>query len=173
MHGQGRIDAIAHIRIRVSNTPQARNRVGAGHREIMSSEQADHDLGVLVAMAILDGVLTPAQFEDERWRDAEVRALASRVELTIDDTLEPARSLPCRMDVMFADGSTRSLARDGAPGSSQNPIEPATIEEKFRICASGKIDRARIEETVASVAGLDEMGSIRDFMAGLGLPHGG
>jgi 2-methylcitrate dehydratase len=103
---------------------------GAGDKKaVRTKEEADHSLPYMVAVALLDGQMTPDQYADERVGRADVQSLLRRVDIHVDDKLSAAFPLQqgVRLEVHLRDGSTRSLARSDYAG----PSTWSAIEEKF------------------------------------------
>lgn len=85
-------------------------------------ETADHSLPCTVAMALLDGTITPQSMERGRFRDDDVRALMAKCTIELPDEfadLAP-QTRCCRLTAVLRDGRTltvehrRSLADDAA-----------------------------------------------------------
>jgi 2-methylcitrate dehydratase len=121
-------------------------------------ETADHSLPCTVAMALLDGTITPAMMEAERYKDADVLALMSRCTIELPDEfadLAP-RTRCCRLTATLTNGETRvveyrrSLEDDAADTGWEHAAQ------KFSALASGVLGSRRVEEVIAAVARLDE-----------------
>ena len=85
-------------------------------------ETADHSLPCTVAMALLDGTITPAMMENERYKSADVLTLMARCRIELPDefaALAP-QTRCCRITATLNDGrvvtseARRSLADDTA-----------------------------------------------------------
>lgn len=91
-------------------------------------ETADHSLPCTVAMALLDGTITPAMMEQGRYRDADVLALMGKCSIELPDEFDrlAPQTRCCRLTATLTNGETlvveyrRSLADDAAdPGWTQ------------------------------------------------------
>jgi 2-methylcitrate dehydratase len=94
---------------------------GAGDKkQVTTKEEADHSLPYLVAAALIDGEMTPAQYSEERLRGADVQALLRRVEVHADPALSAAfpERQGVRVEVLLRDGGTRRLAKLDYDGPS-------------------------------------------------------
>lgn len=103
---------------------------GAGDKKkVKTKEEADHSLPYLVAVALLDGEMTPAQYAEGRVNREDVQALLHKVDVHEDPEL--SRNFPAhqgvRIEVRLRDGSTRSLARSDYSG----PSSWEELEAKF------------------------------------------
>jgi 2-methylcitrate dehydratase len=112
-----------------------------------SRETADHSLPFCVAAAFLDGEVTPGTFESNRFLDAEVVELMSRVELREDP--EFTRQYPevwnCRMTVHLRSGEPVVMHSVYPKGHPKNPLSDAEVEEKFVHLAEPLLTRARCQ----------------------------
>ena len=85
-------------------------------------ETADHSLPCTVAMALIDGTITPQSMERGRFRDGDVRALMGKCTIELPDELADLapQTRCCRLTAVLTDGRTvsvehrRSLADDAA-----------------------------------------------------------
>jgi 2-methylcitrate dehydratase PrpD len=115
------------------------------------------------AAAILhDRALTLAQFEPARYNDpALARFAAEQVEVRLDGSLGGVQSV---VEADTAEGRTLTVRCDHPRGSPENRLTRAQIEEKFRIYAKGALPAAHIEETISTVARLEDLKSARRLM---------
>jgi 2-methylcitrate dehydratase len=96
-------------------------------------ETADHSLPVTVAMSLLDGKLTAAQFESDRWAEADIAALVSRIEVQADIALLEnfAQGRPVRMTIDLDDGQTLTEFQSVPYGDATRPMDDHAVEQKF------------------------------------------
>ena len=158
---------IEKISIRMADTPFVRSQVNDPQRDNPHSrETADHSFLYLVAVALLDGELTPAQFGEGRWFDPAVRALMSRTTIRNDPSLNvytPA-AFPCAMEVTLKDGSTLAIEMPYPPGNIRNPLGWAGVEAKFHRYAADVLPQVRRQEVLNAVRRMDSSISIRELM---------
>jgi len=96
-------------------------------------ETADHSMPYCVAVALLDGELTTAKFEDACLRRDDVRALMEKIEVAEDIALTaqyPAK-VPTRIQVVLRGGQSTQTLMDYPLGHSQNPMSAAQVAVKF------------------------------------------
>jgi 2-methylcitrate dehydratase len=104
---------------------------GAGDKkQVTTKEEADHSLPYLVAAALIDGEMTPAQYSEERLQGADVQALLRRVEVHADPALSAAfpERQGVRVEVLLRGGGTRRLAKADYDG----PSSWEALEAKYR-----------------------------------------
>jgi len=127
---RGRVDSARIVSLKIESIRQAFDR----WMEVpevwkpQTRETADHSLPCTVAMAMLDGTITPAMMEQERYKDADVMAFMAKCSIELPDEFD--RVAPavrcCRLTAQLDTGETvveeyrRSLEDDAAdPGWEQ------------------------------------------------------
>ena len=130
-------------------------------------ETADHSLPCTVAMALLDGTITPKMMEDGRFRDADVLAMMGKCNIELpDEFADVAPAIRCcRLTATMKDGRTvvaeyrRSLEDDQSdPGWEQ-------AVGKFKGLARGLLDGKTQDALVAVVEGLDREKDVSRLIA--------
>ena len=117
----------------------------------------------MVAVALLDGEMTPRQFENGRWFDPDVCDLMTRMTVTIDPgwSKRAPGGFPCTMRLTTTDGRETVVEVPFAAGHARNKMNREQVIEKFRNCVDGRIASSRADEIIAAVDELDRMPSIR------------
>lgn len=95
-------------------------------------ETADHSMPYCVAVALVDGDVTPASFEPERIRDPQLHALIQKIEVVEDRAFTAGYpdDIPTQLEVTAA--GRRYVERVDAPlGHHHNPMDQAAVEAKF------------------------------------------
>ena len=84
----GDVDRLTKITVAIADKPTlVRQMRDPGRVDPQSREAADHSFNFLAAVALLDGDFALAQFDNDRWHDAKVRAVMARLEMTTDASL--------------------------------------------------------------------------------------
>ena len=128
-------------------------------------ETADHSLPYCVAVALLDGAVTRASFDDARLRDPAIAALMKKVRVTEDATLSAQYpdGAPGRVTIRLTDGR-RQVAEIRYPrGHEKSPMSDADLEAKFHALAEGRFDaarRTRILDALWTLEQQDDMGKV-------------
>lgn len=151
-------------RIEVDVFKQAYNIVAPGGKEagdkedVHTKEQADHSIPYIVAVALLDGEVGPAQYEPERIARADVQELLRRVH--VDDARRFTRAypnkLPCRVRIRLADGTEHSLEKDDYQGFFTRPLSWDAAVSKFLILTARNGDGGVPAQIVDCVERLDQ-----------------
>ncbi len=132
-----------------------------------SKETADHSLPYVIAAAVVDRQVTPAQFTPEKIMDPGIRAQLPKVKVTADPEIEAAFPKLQRVGVTIRTADGRELTRelDYPKGDPRNPLTDGEVEEKFDALAAPVLSqeaRGRIKD---AVWGLDKVEKISDLMA--------
>lgn len=132
-------------------------------------ETADHSLPVCLAMALIDGEVTIAQYEHERWRAPDILALAHKVAVKVGERLEQsaARGSGAIVKLVFADGSSIEEIVAIADGDARRPMARAALEQKFTSLAVPTLGGAGAAKVLALVDRLETLPDLRDFTAAL------
>ena len=133
--------------------------------EPSNRETADHSLPATVAMALIDGKLTAAQFEHGRWADADVAALVAKIHVSANEEYPQRypRGRPAGFRVKLANGETLSDFQAVPSGDVEKPMDDATLEAKFVANASDAFGEARAREIVGAVRELDTIARIDEL----------
>lgn len=146
LRAQDGIAADAVERIEVRATPYTARRIVFGIPE--TELQAKFSMPYLVARALVDGAVTPDAFTDEAIREPAVIALARKVHMTADVSLDdsPTGGRPCVLRVVMKDGRSVERRVDYPKGSAEAPFTSADIEAKFRSCAQRVLPESDVEQ---------------------------
>lgn len=129
-------------------------------------EQADHNLLYLVAVALLDGEVWPAQFAPERIDRDDVQALLRRVEVTPSEafTGRIPGEMPVRIAIELADGRRVEGEKADYLGFHARPLSWDEVRGKFDRLTAGKLDAGLGREVAAAAEGIDGI-AVRDLTA--------
>jgi 2-methylcitrate dehydratase len=154
------LDPGAVAGIKLETFADAKRTLGGGEAnpyEVDTRPQAGRSLPYLLAAALLDGDLSPAQYAFERIRRDDVQELLRIVDVTENPALTARLedgALPAVLDVTMADGTTYRIEKDAVRGHPRDPMGWDELESKFeRVTADcvGERRRTALLETVRSV----------------------
>ncbi|MCE5243439.1 MAG: MmgE/PrpD family protein [Desulfobacteraceae bacterium] len=137
-----------------------------------SLEGAQYSIPFSLAVAALKGRGTMLPMKPDCLGQADIVALAEKVELSIDpelDRLFPARA-PARLVLKTARGEWERLVRD-AWGDPDNPMDVPSLEKKFRTLTDGIFRQKDQDEAIDAVAHL-ETGGLERLIGLLGTTAG-
>lgn len=147
---------IADISIEIFDV--AYHIIGGGEegdkQQVCTKEEADHSLPYMVAVALLDGDVSPEQYAPERIVREDVQSLLRKV------TVRPAGELsrrfpaqmPCRIQIKLKSGQTVRTEKQDYEGFYTRPLSFEQVAARFARLAASSTDagqRAAIIETVA------------------------
>lgn len=123
-----------------------------------TKEQADYNLKYLIAAALLDDVVGPAQLEPERVRAADAQALLSKVTVRPDAqfSAQYPSALNTRVTIKCKDGRVFSKDHTGFEGGLDNPFTWERTVEKFHWLSEPYADEALRGQIIDLVSKLDE-----------------
>ncbi|HKV56873.1 MAG TPA: MmgE/PrpD family protein [Ktedonobacteraceae bacterium] len=126
-------------------------------RQVRTKEEADHSLPYMVAVALLDGDVSPAQYAPERITRQDVQNLLRKVAIRPDEALSkrfPAE-MPCRIQITLKDGRTLSIEKQDYEGFYTRPMSWEKAVAKFERLATPYADAAQRDAIVETVAHLE------------------
>jgi 2-methylcitrate dehydratase len=172
-HSQSVLEGILELRTSQQVRPEEIERVnieifdvayhiiGGGEegnkQQVRSKEEADHSLPYMVAVALLDGGVSPAQYAPERIVREDVQSLLRRVSIQPDEALSkrfPAE-MPCRIQITLKDGRVLSSEKHDYEGFYTRPLSWEKAVAKFEHLAApftSPEQRSAIAEIVAQLA---------------------
>jgi len=132
-----------------------------------TKETADHSLPYVIAAALVDRQVTPAQFEPGRIMDARIREQLRKVVVVADPEIERVfpRLQRVAVTIETTDGRQLSKQLDYPKGDPRNPLSDEEIEQKFDALASPILSddaRATVKDMVWN---LEAQPSISALMA--------
>ncbi len=133
-----------------------------------TKETADHSLPYVIAAAIVDRQVTPAQFEPDKIMDPRIRAQLEKVEVTADPDIEAVFPELQRVIVTIttSGGDELSAQLDYPKGDPRNPLTGQEIEEKFDALAAPVLSdgaRTRIKDAVWKLDKLDSVTALMEM----------
>jgi 2-methylcitrate dehydratase len=136
---------------------------------IRTKEQADHSLPYLLAVALLDGDVMPAQFKPERIIKSDVQGLLKKVSVRPNQeyTDEYPAKMPAKITVRLQDGTVIEHEVQDYPGLASDPFTWEDSVEKFDRLVTGRVNEelsGEIKDAVQSVENIQ----VKDLMKVLG-----
>lgn len=133
---------------------------------VCTKEDADHSLPYLIAVAILDNEVLPAQFVPDRLQRADVQQLLCRV--VVRPTPEYSQRFPDEMPagvaVTLKDGRTLSREVREYPGLNGPPLTWKQVLRKFEQLSSGRAEVEQCRNLAEAVRNLESI-AVSDLTA--------
>jgi 2-methylcitrate dehydratase len=136
---------------------------------IETKEQADHSLPYLLAVALLDRDVMPAQFTPERINKPDVQGLLKKVSVRPNHeyTDQYPKKMPAKIRIKLKDGKTIDHEVQDYPGLASHPFTWEESVDKFDLLVSSRLDqglRGEIKDAVYSIESIQ----VKDLMKLLG-----
>jgi 2-methylcitrate dehydratase len=122
----------------------------------------------MLAVALVDGRITPASFEPKRYLDPSLRPLMNRIRVAENPELTRRfpGELPSQIDVTTRAGVRFTERAEYPKGHARNPMTDGDIESKFRDLADDVLGGAQAARALDALWRLDEapgIGTIVDL----------
>jgi 2-methylcitrate dehydratase len=155
-------------RIEIDTFDVAYHIIGGGEEGdktvVHTKEQADHSLQYMVAAALLDGEVMPAQYDPERIARSDVQDLLRKI--TVKPSEEFSKrfpdEVPCRITVFLNDGRAVTKAKSDYEGFHTRPMSWESVTAKFGRLSSNRIDGSFQEELLQVIRNIERI-KVRDF----------
>jgi 2-methylcitrate dehydratase len=151
-------------RIELDTFQVAYDIIGGGEEgdktAVETKEAADHSLPYLLAVALIDGEVMPAQYDAERIVRDDVQQLLRRVEVRPDAEL--SRRFPaehaCRLRMRLRDGRLLEREKSDYEGFHSRPMSWDLVVAKFERLSAPHVEedvRGRVIDAVARLEQID------------------
>jgi 2-methylcitrate dehydratase len=178
VHSQSAIEGIIELREACVFTPDQIDRVdletyerayfamgggkAGGKHEVRNKETADHSLPYVLAVALLDGEVMPAQYELERILAHDVQDLLRRVHISDSEELTsrfPAES-PAMIRITLKDGTVYEKEKTAWHGFFTHPASWETVVQKFEALSEPIVEPSLQKEIVDAVSRLESVQAV-------------
>ncbi len=132
-----------------------------------SKETADHSLPYCLAAAIVDGMVTPAQYKPEKLKDPQIWDLLPKIRVTAEPEFEKLfpRLKATEVSISTVSGQTHTLRVDYPKGDYRDPMTEAELLYKFDSMVLEKTGREKRDKIVELIMNLEKVENVRDFMS--------
>lgn len=166
LRSQPGFDADRIERVRLSTFDVAYLIIGGGEegdkRTVRTKEEADHSLPWMLAVALLDGEVTPRQYALERVVSDDVQRLMAKVHIEPDPTLSERfpSEMPAVLSVEHTDGTELTAERSAYEGFHSDPLSWEGAIAKFTDLAAPFTTLELRGEIVEIVQSLDQRSTV-------------
>jgi 2-methylcitrate dehydratase len=188
INSQSAIEAILHLRerrpchpnqidrIELDTFEAACYRLGAGGGgtgyQVRTRTQAYHSLPYLLAVALLDGEVSPAQYKPDRILREDVQSLMRKVVVRPDRDFSKSfpQEMPARVQIFLRDGQILTKEKRDYEGFFTRPMTWERAVEKFRdltVFQTGYESGERIIEKVLDIEDI-QVRELCELLAGMG-----
>jgi len=135
-----------------------------------SKETADHSLPYSLAVGLVDGMVTPLQFKEERVMDQSLLPVMDKVKVVANEEFEALfpKFQPSQVTLTLTDGRSFSKRVDVPKGDPRDPMTEEEIGVKFRALGEGVVGAEkcdRVRELVLSLERQDTLAPLMDAMS--------
>jgi 2-methylcitrate dehydratase len=175
IHSQATLEGVLELRARhhlnateiegvdVETFAVAFNIIGGGEEGskmlVRTKEEADHSLPYMVAVALLDGEVTPKQYWPERIVKDDVQGLLQKVHVAPKDefSAEFPNRMKCRITIHRKYQGDVSVVKDDYEGFFTRPMSFDRVTEKFNSLAEPYSDAHLRREIINAVRNLETL----------------
>lgn len=131
-----------------------------------SKETADHSLPYCLAAAVADGMVTPAQFKEEKLKDPQIWDLMPKIKVVAEPEFEKLFPRLKATEVTVTDnkGNKHTLRVDYPKGDYRDPMSEDELFYKFDSMVLDKMGREKRDRMVELIMNLENVNNVRDFM---------
>lgn len=150
-------------RIEIEIFDVAHNIIGGGEEgdktQVRTKEDADHSLPYMVAVAALDGAVTPAQYQPARIQQKDVQSLLRKVQVSPNQAYSRRfpKEMPCRLRVHLRGGRRLEKEKADYEGFFTRPMSWERASEKFAELTRTRLDSELHNQLVAAVRDLENL----------------
>jgi 2-methylcitrate dehydratase len=131
-----------------------------------SKETADHSLPYCMAVGLVDGMVTPLQFKEERVLDKSLLPVMDKVKVVANDEFEALfpKFQPSRVTITTTGGKSYATRVDVPKGDPRDPMTEAEIGVKFHALGDEIIGRPHCERLAKAVMSLERLDNVQEFV---------
>ncbi len=129
-------------------------------QHVQTKEEADHSLPYMIAVALIDGEVTPAQYQPARILMPDAQELMHKVTIRPDAEMSARfpKEMPCRIRIELNDGRVLKIEKHDYEGFYTRPMPWDKAVAKFEGLALPYASRTQRATIVAAVANLETAG---------------
>jgi 2-methylcitrate dehydratase len=175
IHSQATIEGVLELKhehqllagdiqkIDVETFDVAYNIIGGGEEgekfTVRTKEEADHSLPYIVAVALLDDQVLPAQYDAERIVRADVQGLLRKVDVRSSEEFSRRfpNEIPCRISITLDNGQAFSKEKRDYEGFSTRPMRWDTAVKKFEQLSQAHLSSSQQKEIEVAVMELENI----------------
>src|SRR5438045_1089468 len=127
-----------------------------------SKETADHSLPYCMAVGLVDGMVTPLQFKEERVLDKSLIPIMDKVKVVANDEFEALfpKFQPSRVTITTNSGESRSTRVDVPKGDPRDPMTEEEIAVKFTALGGDVIGKDQCKKLQGVIMSLEKAGNL-------------
>ncbi len=134
-----------------------------------TKETADHSLPYCLAAAVVDGMVTPAQFKEEKLKDPRIWELLPKIKVVAEPEFEELfpRLKATEVTITTKENVKHILRVDYPKGDYRDPMSDEELLYKFDSMVLDKVNREKRDRMVEMIWNLEKIADVREFVAAL------
>jgi 2-methylcitrate dehydratase len=131
-----------------------------------SKETADHSLPYCMAVGLVDGMVTPLQFKEERVLDKSLIPIMDKVKVVANEEFEALfpKFQPSRVTITTNDGKEYSTRVDVPKGDPRDPMTEEEIAVKFTALGGDVIGKDQCEKLRHCIMNLENARKLDELL---------
>ncbi|MCH2134866.1 MAG: MmgE/PrpD family protein, partial [Phycisphaerales bacterium] len=123
-----------------------------------SKETADHSLPYSLAVGLVDGMVTPLQFKQERIDDPGLIPVMDKIKVVPNDEFEALfpEFQPSQVTITLADGASHTERVDVPKGDPRDPMTEEEIAVKFNALGTDVVGEETCNELRSLIMGMEK-----------------
>src|SRR5216110_255428 len=149
--------------IKVEVIARAADILGDPHKyRPTSKETADHSLPYCMAAGLVDGMVTPLQFKEERVRDQSLIPIMDKVKVVANQEFEALfpKFQPSRVTITTNSGKSHSTRVDVPKGDPRDPMTEEEIAVKFTALGGDVIRKDQCKKLQSFIMSIETAGNL-------------
>jgi len=153
--------------IKVEVIARAADILGDPHKyRPTGKETADHSLPYCLAVGLVDGMVTPLQFEDARIKDPALIPIMDKVKVVPNDEFESRfpEFQPSRVTITLNDGTSHAAQVDVPKGDPRDPMTADEIRVKCNALGTSVIGESQCNQLGELVLNLENEPDVKRLL---------
>ncbi len=132
-----------------------------------SRDTADHSVAYVIAVALLDGDVSKASYNEEKLHDPRLCAILDKTTLRErpEFTQKFPSAWPCKIEIVMKNGERKSAELEYFLGHVKNPLSDSQLEGKFRKLADGHLAPKNIDAILGKLWRLEGVSNIGEVIS--------
>jgi len=156
---------VAEIKVEV--IARAADILGDPHKyRPNSKETADHSLPYCLAAGLVDGMVTPLQFKEERVLDKALIPIMDKVKVVPNEEFEALfpKFQPSQVTITTTNGNQFSKRVDVPKGDPRDPMTETEIGVKFNALGAAVIGQSQCDRLREAIMGMEKLKTVDGMM---------
>lgn len=130
-----------------------------------SKETADHSLPYSLAVGLVDGMVTPLQFKDDRIKDSSLIPVMDKIKVVPNQEFEGLfpKFQPSQVTITLEGGESYQQRVDVPKGDPRDPMTEEEIAVKFNALAKGVINEKACGELRSVIMNIENEANLEKF----------